>query len=135
MPIDPARHSVIIVIGAVLFGLASVLDDMAKAGNRTVAGLIRSVLSALLLSVGIGMMSGGIQHFSDIPQYAPILIPTGFAVSLIASIIKNQIKLSVKRAYGVGLLILALAVPLKYSLDYLASTPTATQGDGHGHGH
>ncbi|MFZ5814349.1 MAG: hypothetical protein ACOY93_03495 [Bacillota bacterium] len=133
MPIDPIRYSLLMIIGAIMFGVASVINDMAAAANRTAGGMIRSVLGALLLSVGIGMVSGGIQHFTDIPEYAPTLIPLGLAVSLVAFIIKQQIRLSVKRIYAVGLLLLLITFPLKLSLEHAASNTTVEHGGGHGH--
>lgn len=134
MPVDPALYTIILVIGALMFGLASFFTDLAKQEHLTLKAAIRSLAYALLLSIGIGMMSGGIQHFSDNPSYSATLIPAGIGVSLLAFILKNQINLSVKRTYAVVLIFLALAVPLKLTLDYVASE-IVTHSDGQGHGH
>ncbi|MFZ5826392.1 MAG: hypothetical protein ACOY94_19030 [Bacillota bacterium] len=134
MPVDPVRYTIIMVVGAVMFGFASFVNDLAGKDRLTAAIVARSLFFALLLSMGIGMISGGVQHFSDNPGYSASLIPAGFGLSLFAFILKNEVKLSVKRIYGIVLIFLALAVPLKFTLDYVAHNIVG-ESDSHGHGH
>jgi uncharacterized protein (DUF305 family) len=53
---------------------------------------IRFLLSALGLSLGVGMISGGLQHFVDFPKYSTFLIPVGFLVSIVFFILKFGLK-------------------------------------------
>ncbi|HYF93694.1 MAG TPA: hypothetical protein VD969_15880 [Symbiobacteriaceae bacterium] len=101
----------------------------------TVGAVLRSLGFSLLLSNGIGMISGGIQHFSDNPPYSAALIPLGFGLSLFSFILKNSIRLSVKRVYGVIALFIVLVVPLTIGLDYIVGdAPAATVESHGGHG-
>jgi len=134
MPVSPGRYSIIMMIGAVTFGFASFVSDIAQQKDLTVAGIIRALLFSLLVSVGIGMMSGGIQHWEDNPTYSALLIPLGLGVSLFSFVVKNSIRLSVKRLYGLILVFVLLAVPLRITLDYVATSTIQTEGGG-GHGH
>lgn len=131
MPLDPARYSLIMGAGVVLFGFASFVNDMSKQTELTTGAIVRSLVFSLLISVGIGMMSGGVQHFSDNPTYSAMLIPSGFGLSLFSFVLKNNTRLSVKRFYAVVLIFAFLALPLKLSLDYMVQN-TEQSGDGHG---
>jgi len=134
MPVSPVRYSLIMLIGVAMFGFASFVSDIAKQENLTSAGIVRALLFSLLVSVGIGMMSGGIQHWEENPTYSAMLIPSGLGLSLFSFIVKNNVRLSVKRFYGVVLLFIVLAIPLKFTLDYMAGSVAQTEGGG-GHGH
>jgi predicted Abi (CAAX) family protease len=43
--------------------------------------------------VGTGMVSGGIQHFADGPNFAAILIPLGFCTALLAFMFRDYRKM------------------------------------------
>ncbi|HWI60523.1 MAG TPA: hypothetical protein VNT75_01655 [Symbiobacteriaceae bacterium] len=136
MPVDPVKYTMISMVGAVMFGFASFINDIRGQENMGVGAIVKYLICSLVLSVGIGMMSGGIQHFSDNPTYAAMLIPLGFGLSLFSFIIKNNAKLSAKRAYAVIAVFIVLALPLKMGLDYLVGTaPTEQTEGGHGGGH
>lgn len=135
MPVDPAQYTLIMLIGAAMFGFASFISEIRGQENLSRAGVVRALIFSLLLSVGIGMMSGGIQHFSDNPAYSAMLIPLGFAVSLFSFVLKSGIRLSVKRLYGLLLVFVLVLVPLKMGLNYITADAPVQQGDGHGHGH
>lgn len=92
-PLDKARYLVIGAIGAALFALASVLGD-ARPKTEGRASLLRFILASLVLALGIGMISGGIQHFSDIPARAATLIPLGALLSVVAFAIRDGHRLS-----------------------------------------
>lgn len=132
MPMDPVKYTFIMLIGASMFGFASFINDIKGQENLSLGGIVRALFFSLLLSVGIGMMGGGIQHFSDNPPYAVMLIPTGFGVSLFTFILKNNIRLSAKRTYAVVALFLVLLLPLKMGLNYIAGDAPAEQTGGHG---
>lgn len=79
-PLDPARYTIIGAVGGALFAAASAIGDVRKNGFSMAT--IRIAVASLLLSLGIGMMSGGIQHFEDFPARAAMLIPAGLLLSV-----------------------------------------------------
>lgn len=137
MPMDPFRYTLVLGIGAAMFGFATFINDFRGQDQMTAGAVAKSLACSLVLSVGIGMISGGIQHFSDNPAYSAMLIPLGFGLSLFSFVIKHNPKLSAKRTYAVIAIFIVLAMPLKMGLDYIVGdTPVeATDGHGGGHGH
>lgn len=133
MPVDPLLYTWIMISGIILFGFASFMSDIRQQPNLTPAGVVRALFLSLLLSVGIGMMTGGIQHFSDNPEWSVLMIPLGLGISLFSFILKQGVRLSVKRFYAVLLIFVMLAVPLKMGLTYMAETIVEDGGSGHGH--
>lgn len=87
MPGAPVKNIVLMLIGMAMFLTASVREARSRSGSvgtgapHTIA--VYLALSAFL-SVGLGMISGSIQHFDDFPHYCSILIPFGLGVSLLA---------------------------------------------------
>lgn len=132
MPVSPGRYSLIMFAGVLLFGFASFATDLSRQENLTAGELVQSLLFSLLLSVGVGMISGGIQHFSDNTAYASALIPLGFGVSLFSFVLKNRVKLNVKRVYALIAVFVILVVPIRISLNYIVEN-SAQQSGGHGH--
>lgn len=131
MPYDPARYSVLMGVGVVVFIVASLLTEVyVEKRALSVGGVLRSLFFSLLLSVGIGMMSGGIQHFEDNMLYSATLIPLGFSVSLFAFWFKHSIKLTNRQAVMAILIFLAVLLPLWFGLDYVAHN---MEVGGHGH--
>ncbi len=75
-PLDPARYAKVALAGVAVFLAATVLNDVVLAGQRASrTGVLRLVSASLLLSLGIGMLSGGIQHFADFPARSAVLVP------------------------------------------------------------
>lgn len=87
----------LLAIGAVLFVAGSVCQDIQQGMTRIRGeGILLFLLLSLLLSIGIGMASGGMQHFVDTPSYSAILIPLGLGIGLIAFVLKERITLTPK---------------------------------------
>jgi O-antigen/teichoic acid export membrane protein len=100
-------------IGVVLFVAGSVIQDVQQGMRRIKeGGIIMFLLLSLLLSIGIGMASGGMQHFVDTPAYSAVLIPLGLALGFGAFIFKERIALTTKEWLLVlpGTLAVAVAV-------------------------
>ncbi|ABB13905.1 hypothetical protein [Carboxydothermus hydrogenoformans] len=131
MPLNPARYSLIMSIGIVLFVIASYLYEV-KLNRRELSGTetVKFLLFSLFLSVGIGMMSGGIQHFDEEPAYASYLIPAGLVISLISFTVKHGIKPKLKEKLIAGVVILTLAFASWTYLQDLAKNPEVIT---HGH--
>ncbi len=79
-PNSPLKNSVLIMIGLALFLFGSYIE--ARKGGR--GQLPRYLFLSALLSIGVGMISGSIQHFDDFPAYCSVLIPFGVLLSLLA---------------------------------------------------
>lgn len=133
MPVSPTRYTMIMMVGVLLFGFASFVNELKNQADLSKAAVLRSLAFSLLLSIGIGMMSGGVQHFSDNVEYATALIPVGFGVSLFSFVLKHQVKLSAKKSYLLIILFVAMVIPMRVTLNYVA-TNYAVEGGHGGHG-
>lgn len=131
-PLDPARYAVIGIAGALVFLLATVLNEFILPRRRPAGGqLLRIVGGSLLLSMGIGMLSGGIQHFNEFPARSAVLVPAGLVVSFIAYIVRNAPHRWKATLGPIGLGVVTTAVLAFAGLNYLAAHSTAAE---HGHG-
>ena len=133
-PLDPARYTTIALAGVGVFLAATVLNEFVLAPQRpTGVRAARLILASLALSLGIGMLSGGIQHFSDFPERAAVLIPVGIVLSFLAYVARSADKplRTVGSWTGVAIVVVAAAAALL--LQPLAAS-FAVDGGGHGHG-
>lgn len=146
-PLDKTRYIIIGAVGAVLFALASTFGDARAKGNGA-ASLVKFVVASLVLALGIGMISGGIQHFSDIPTRAATLIPLGGVLSIIAFAVRDGHRLSARQiapfAVAAGAMLLWIAIGLgMYSKTFevpatgadhhgAAAEPVGSAADAHG---
>src|SRR3712207_6748791 len=133
LPLDPVRYLLIGGIGVLVFIGASVAD----ARHRHAAGLEGPgggpgpyVGWSGLLSIGLGMLSGSIQHFLDFPHYAAVLIPLGVLVSLAAYMGRERLSPSRPMLLRLGAVVAAVVVALALGLDLLADEMVP-----HGHDH
>ena len=130
-PLAPVRYAIIGTVGALIFATASVVSEL---GDRDALRLLRVAVASLALAVGIGMISGSIQHFVDIPDRAALLIPLGVVLSLAAFGMRHGLRLKrIDLALIVPWLIVAVFA-LGFGLGKLADA-AKTQGGGSGHGH
>lgn len=122
-PIDPVRFLVIGVLGALIFTVASTLNE-SLFHNRTFKdkGVFKVILFSLLLSIGIGMISGGFQHFDEFPIYGSYLIPFGILLSMVAYIFKSNIHLFQKQVIKLAVVSLLIITPLGLGLNAYAKT-------------
>ncbi|KQV04450.1 MULTISPECIES: hypothetical protein [unclassified Kitasatospora] len=133
-PLDPARYTVIGLAGAALFLVAALAAELRRPGRTSVGRLLLVLGSSLALSFGIGMLSGGLQHFEDFPARAAALIPSGLLLSFLAYTVKEADR-PVRRILGLpGLVVLVAAVLAYGGLNRLAAG-MAVPADGHSHSH
>ncbi|MDJ0465877.1 hypothetical protein [Streptomyces sp. H27-C3] len=134
-PLDPDRYTRIAAYGALVFLAATVLNEFLLTRERP--GLPRMLIvigSSLLLSFGIGMLSGGLQHFDDFPARGAVLVPAGIVVSFIAYVIKDA-DTPTRRIFSLlGLTVLTVAALAFFGLREVAASMATTPGGGHGHG-
>lgn len=120
-PGNPLRYAVIGTVGILLFVISSLVDEIVlKKRPLKESGILRVILFSVVLSVGIGMISGAIQHFTDTPRYAAALIPTGIAISLFGFLLKHQIRLTKAVVSWSVVSLLVVCVPLGLTLGALA---------------
>ncbi|MGY5079171.1 hypothetical protein ACWIGX_19095 [Streptomyces nigrescens] len=134
-PLDPDRYTRIAGYGVLVFLAATALNEFVLARRKPTPPRMLAVMGAsLLLSFGIGMLSGGLQHFEDFPTRAAVLIPSGIALSFVAYVIKDE-DTSWRRIFGLaGLAVLVAALVSSVGLQQLASA-IAEQPGGGGHSH
>lgn len=135
-PLDPDRYTRIALYGALVFLTATIINEFLLTRERPgVPRMLVVIGSSLLLSFGIGMLSGGLQHFDDFPARGAVLVPAGLVVSFIAYVIKD-VDTPWRRIFSlVGLTVLAVAAVAHFGLrEVAASMETASGGQGHSHG-
>ncbi|MFJ7266732.1 hypothetical protein ACIQV3_08695 [Streptomyces sp. NPDC099050] len=134
-PLDPDRYTRIAAYGALVFLAATVLNEFVLTRERP--GLPRLLLvmgASLLLSFGIGMLSGGLQHFDDFPARGAVLVPAGLLVSFVAYVIKDA-DTPARRVFGpVGLAVLVTAALAFLGLREVAASMESAPAGGHSHG-
>ncbi|MBT2511681.1 hypothetical protein J7I98_39080 [Streptomyces sp. ISL-98] len=133
-PMAPTRYSMIAASGVLVFLLATVLNDIVLASERQPLSRILRVLgTSTMLSFGLGMLSGGMQHFADLPERCAVLIPLGIVLSFVAFFLKED-KRPWRRIFGLmGLAVLVVAALTFLGLRHIA--PTMAEGPGGGHSH
>lgn len=130
-PLDPMYYGILVVGGAALFLAATILNEIVlSAAPASTRRLARLVGASLLLSLGIGMLSGGIQHFTDFPERAATLIPCGIALSFGAYVLRNGWGGEHRRAILIGALVLAFS-----AMSFLALQALAARVGGAPHDH
>ncbi|MGW0316007.1 hypothetical protein [Streptomyces flavidovirens] len=132
-PMAPARYSMIAASGVLVFLLATVLNDLILAKERQPLSRILRVLgTSTMLSFGLGMLSGGMQHFADLPERCAVLIPLGIVLSFVAFFLKEA-KRPWRRIFSLmGLAILVVTALTFLGLRHIAPT-MAQSGGGHSH--
>lgn len=133
-PVNPSLYGVIGAAGAIIFTIASILNEWVTNKRHLLQeGVLKIVLYSLILSIGLGMISGGIQHFVDFPIYASYLVPAGFVISLLGYILNKEIKLDAQHKLILVAKLAIIAIPLFLILNFYAKGMTqAEHNDGHG---
>ena len=119
---------VLMGVGAVLFALGSIMNELLFKTGLLGDTPVRYVLLSLLLAIGIGMISGSTQHFFDTPIYASYLAPLGVFLSLLAFAIRQGYVLHKKNWIGMILAGCVFAIVFHLGLNAYAKTLPQTQG-------
>lgn len=134
-PLDPARYTLIAVVGAAVFLFATLLNEFVLTKRRPAATRVLGIVTAsLALSFGIGMLSGGLQHFEDFPERAAMLIPFGLALSFVAYVLRHEPARWRSIMGPAGILVLLTAALAFVGLRGIADGMAAESGGG-GHSH
>ena len=115
-------------IGAVLFALGSYLNEVLFKTGILGDNVLRYVLLSLLLAIGVGMVSGTMQHFFDTPVFASYLAPIGIFISSVAFAIRQGFVLHCKNWMFLIVLGLAFATVFHFFLRTYAETLSVSVG-------
>lgn len=122
-PLNENFYGTLAIFGGVVFALGSVASEFLSGnGLPKFPALVRLIAVSLMLSFGIGMLSGGIQHFTDFPTRAAILIPAGITLSFFAYCLKAKLfrREALKKVSIAGLLVLSVAGTSLFTLTNVA---------------
>lgn len=90
-PINPSLYAIICVVGAFVFLLGTIVNEFVLADERPVLSQAVSLVAfSLLLSFGVGMVGGGIQHFEQFPERSAWMTPVGLLMSYVAFVAKDS---------------------------------------------
>ncbi len=90
LPAAPKRYAILAMIGAAVFLVSSYFEIKKKRSQDPNFGIWAYMLVSFFLSIGLGMISGSIQHFLDTPMYSSILLTAGFFISAFAFYIREN---------------------------------------------
>jgi hypothetical protein len=112
-PLNENFYGILAALGGIVFAIGSLANELLSGkGLPKPAALFSLIVTSLLLSFGIGMLSGGIQHFTDFPSRAAVLVPFGITLSFIAYCLKSNLfqRSSIKKVSMAGVFVLGIAV-------------------------
>lgn len=100
---DITHYLVLVTLGIASFIAGTILEK--EKGAITVQFIAISVL----MSIGVGMVSGGTQHYLDGPLYAAFLLPLGLLLGYITYVfLEDRKELKMRKVITAFLLSLAL---------------------------
>ena len=132
-PLNENFYGILAAFGGIVFAIGSVANELLSGKGLPKAGALFSLIfTSLILSFGIGMLSGGIQHFTDFPSRAAILVPAGITLSFIAYCIKAKLfqKATIRKVSTAGVLVLGISIS---SLVVLTNIADGMNNPGHTH--
>lgn len=132
-PINPSLYTIICVVGAFVFLLGTIVNEFVLADERPVLSQAVSLVAfSLLLSFGVGLVGGGIQHFEQFPERSAWMTPIGLLMSYVAFVAKDS-----KGRWRHLVSPFAAGVVVISALAWLGMTALAgtISSDGHSHDH
>jgi NO-binding membrane sensor protein with MHYT domain len=112
-PLNENFYGILAALGGIVFVIGSLASELLSGKSLPKAGALFSlIVTSLLLSFGIGMLSGGIQHFTDFPSRAAILVPAGITLSFIAYCFKAKLfqRTAMRKVSTAGVLVLGISI-------------------------
>jgi len=127
----------LLIAGVILFVLGSYIQEVLFNKKTLVSeGVVPFLFYSLILSIGVGMASGGTQHFLDTPLYSIYLIPIGLFIGIFAFVLKQNIQLQANqwRIFIPSVLAVTLAL---FGILHIAAAkiPDSVYQHQGGHGH
>lgn len=128
---NTAYYIALTIVGIVCFTIGNYLQEFVLRKNSRSTPLGTFLLVSFVLSIGMGMMTGGVQHFLDNPAYSAVLIPIGLMLAISAFTWREEISLGRKLPLLLGGTF-AVAVLLFGGLKSLSGAVSEPTGHGHG---
>jgi len=101
-------YAVLIALGIISFIVGTLLEK-----QDSESSLPAFIGISVMLSIGVGMVSGGTQHYLDGPVYAAFLIPIGVAVGYLAFLWRDyKSEITLKRILVMSVVALGLGIIL-----------------------
>lgn len=123
----------LLVLGVACFIVGSYVQEVLYHKKRLQEeGVVRFLAYSLLLSIGVGMASGGTQHFIDTPRYSMYLIPLGLLLGAGAFVGKQNISLEKREWRRLMIGGLVFGALLWLGLSVIASDAPHSAGHSHG---
>lgn len=123
--IDPIFYGAVGVIGAVMFVLGKAHLHRAELGWDL--GSLGVVAMSLVLSFGIGIASGGVQHFGDVGSLGPVFIGLGvFLAALGYTFVEMR-----ERSWPLVGIAAVLGLIIFFSTQFLVAPAGHMSGSGH----
>ena len=127
---DMRAYALILMgIGAVLFSVGSYLNEVLFKTGILGDNILRYVILSLLLAIGVGFVSGSMQHFFDTPIFASYLAPIGIFISSVAFAVRQGFALHSKS--WIFLIALGLVFAIVFHLLLLTYAKTLPVSAGH----
>lgn len=130
---NTAYYLALAVLGVVCFTVGNYLQKFVLRKNTRPTNLGAFLLVSFVLSVGMGMMTGGVQHYLDNPAYSSVLIPVGLILAVLAFLSREGVKLGPKLPALMGGTV-AVAALLFGGLSTIGRAITVPGTAGHAHG-
>jgi len=80
------HYAALITLGILAFIIGTILET----GRSAIT--LNFIIISVLLSIGVGMVSGGTQHYLDGPVYASFLLPLGLLLGYIMFVLREDKK-------------------------------------------
>ena len=129
------RYIILISLGVIAFIAGTLLEK-----RESESSLIAFIFISVIMSIGVGMVSGGTQHYLDGPVYAAFLIPIGVAVGYFAFLLRDyKADITRKRVLAMMLTTFALTGILYlisqkiHAQEGHHSAENVSEKNGHGH--
>lgn len=89
-------------LATALIGVAAFIVSEILLATEPKPDYLKHTLVAIVFSVSVGMVSGGLQHFLDSPVRSAIIIPLGFALSFAILVYKEKANITSYLLYLLG---------------------------------
>lgn len=116
------RYIILIMMGVVAFIAGTLLEK-----RESKSSITAFIGISVIMSIGVGMVSGGTQHYLDGPTYAAFLIPIGAAVGYFTFLFRDyKSEITTKRILAMLLIAMGLIAVL-----YVVAQRIPVQDDHH----
>ncbi|MDQ3076325.1 MAG: hypothetical protein M3Q34_04330 [bacterium] len=107
---ESTRYIILIIMGVVAFITGTLLEK-----RESESSLTSFIVVSVIMSIGVGMVSGGTQHYLDGPTYAAFLIPIGMAIGYFAFLFRDyKSEINTKRILVMSVIAIGLITVLYF---------------------